>query len=172
MFARAIVLAIFISSLAAIPRHLYAKDAIATPPARLRQILNDDEPTKKLRQFTESVEKKNVGKAISHLNHPDTNLIQFLNAEVQGAPVLIYAIRNRLKPLTNQLISKGANLNAREKKTGLTPLIQAVIRKDTPLVKDLLIHGADIKMKANNRKSALDYARDNGSPPEMIELLN
>ncbi len=57
------------------------------------------------------------------------------------------------------LIEKKMDVNKTKRKSGLTPIIQAVCYGNIELVKLLISYGADIDTKDNLNLSALDYAR-------------
>jgi undecaprenyl pyrophosphate synthase len=66
------------------------------------------------------------------------------------------------------LIDMGAGVDEKDPETGRTPLMVAVDYGCRTTVVALLSHGADIHIKANNGKSALDLARDKG----LTEIAN
>lgn len=68
------------------------------------------------------------------------------------------------------LINMGASPDGKDPETGRTPLMVAVEYGCRSMVVALLSHGADIHIKANNGKSALDIANTKGLP-EIAELL-
>ena len=68
------------------------------------------------------------------------------------------------------LIDMGAKVNAQDPQTGRTPLMLAVEYECRSNVTALLSYGADIHIKANNGKSALEMARAKGLD-EVAELL-
>ena len=68
------------------------------------------------------------------------------------------------------LIDMGARVDAKDLETGRTPLMLAVEYECRSNVVALLSHGADIHIKANNGKSALEMARAKGLN-EVVELL-
>lgn len=53
---------------------------------------------------------------------------------------------------------------------GKTPLMHAVINNDIDSVKELIYNGADISIKDNNNRTALDYAYIN-MHHHMINIL-
>ena len=63
--------------------------------------------------------------------------------------------------IINYLKTKGANFNQTEK-TGNTPLHVAAWYNNQESVKDLLLNGADPKLKNNDNKTALDLAKEAG----------
>ncbi len=68
------------------------------------------------------------------------------------------------------LIDLGANVNAPDPETGRTPLILAVDYDCRSNIKALLAYGADIHIKADNGRSALDMALMRGQE-EISDLL-
>ena len=68
------------------------------------------------------------------------------------------------------LIDMGASVNAKDPQTGRTALMLAVEYECRSNIVALLSHGADIHIKANNGKSALELAQEKGLN-EIAELL-
>ena len=68
------------------------------------------------------------------------------------------------------LIDMGAGVNAKDPETGRTPLMLAIEYECRSNIVALLSHGADIHIKANNGKSALELAQAKGLD-EIAELL-
>ena len=69
------------------------------------------------------------------------------------------------------LIKMGASVNAKDPETGRTPLMVAVAYQCRAMVVVLLSHNADIHATANNGKSALDIAYENGLQEMEVLLL-
>jgi len=74
----------------------------------------------------------------------------------------------------NELIAKGANVNAKSH-YGLTPLEGAVWNGHIELVKLLIEKGADVNEKLDNNETALSIAQSKTSPyypqEEIVKLL-
>lgn len=87
-------------------------------------------------------------------------------ASVDGLPLLHAAAQNGACEAMDWLILSGARANERDA-SGSTALIQATLSESLPAVKLLLERGADPKLRDEEGKRALDYARS----PEMAELL-
>ena len=68
------------------------------------------------------------------------------------------------------LIKMGADVDDKDPETGRTPLMVAVDYGCRSIVVALLSHGADIHIRANNGKSALELAREKGLT-EIADLL-
>lgn len=68
------------------------------------------------------------------------------------------------------LIDMGARVDAPDPEMGHTPLIIAVEHQCRSVLVALLSHGADINVRANNGKSALDIARQKDQD-EIAKLL-
>ena len=122
-------------------------------------------------EFAKLVSTGRIDQAIEFLKKPGHPQFVLLNAKIKAVPVLVYSIRNGHQKLAQELMTTGSNLNARDEKTGQTALIAAVVRQNDELVKKLLELGADKEMRANNGKSPLDYAKENGLNKTSINLL-
>lgn len=85
---------------------------------------------------------------------------------VDGVPLLHAAAQNGACEAMAWLISRGAQVNARDAE-GSTPLIQAAASGSVSAVKLLLQHGADLHMRDTSGRSAVDFARSE----EMESLL-
>jgi ankyrin repeat protein len=68
------------------------------------------------------------------------------------------------------LLERGAAVNAREKRNGLSSLSHAVGRGEKELVSVLLAHGADPLLKDADGRTALERAEANGAS-EIVALL-
>lgn len=80
--------------------------------------------------------------------------------DTQGVGLLDEAIVNgNMEFITYLVVEKNMDVNSTKRKSGLTPLIQAACYGNIKLVKLLLDHGADIKIKDKMNLSAIDYAR-------------
>ncbi len=80
--------------------------------------------------------------------------------DTQGVGLLDEAIVNGdMEFITYLILEKNMDVNSTKRKSGLTPLIQAACYGNIELVKLLLDHGADIKIKDKMNLSAIDYAR-------------
>ena len=67
------------------------------------------------------------------------------------------------------LLENGADANYRYG-PGYTPLLTAAANGHLNIVKDLLVHGADIHAKANDGKTAVSIAEER-KHPEVAEFL-
>jgi ankyrin repeat protein len=72
--------------------------------------------------------------------------------------------------IVEMFLSYGADPNIAHKTAGTTPLIQAVFKADVRLVKLFLEHGADLDLKDNQGRTALDIAKKKNYL-EVIDLL-
>lgn len=70
---------------------------------------------------------------------------------------MVATMKNK-KDIAQLLIDNGANINA-QRYNGWTPLMLAVGIKNIDMVKFLLDNNADITIKNNSNKTALDIAR-------------
>jgi len=84
-------------------------------------------------------------------------------------PLVLAAYRGHTE-VVKLLLERGAFVNAREKRNGLSSLSHAVGRGDKELVAVLLAHGADPSLKAVDGRTALDRAEANGAT-EIVALL-
>ncbi len=101
---------------------------------------------------------------------------QFLRAgfspdltDERGVPLLCMAARNRHRGVVEQLLRKGADVNAVSKDRGNTALMDAAAEKDIDLVKDLIESGTDLNIKNKAGQSALILAA--GQKAEDIAVL-
>jgi hypothetical protein len=89
-----------------------------------------------------------------------------------GTPTIIYAIvsssRNKVEILA-ALLQKQVNINTQER-DGTTPLMFALLSNQTEVAKLLIAHHADIKLRDNKGRLALDFAETMGNI-EIIPLL-
>ncbi|GAA4812639.1 ankyrin repeat domain-containing protein [Litoribaculum gwangyangense] len=60
-----------------------------------------------------------------------------------------------------KLIARGADVN--EKSNGMTPAMYAAKFNRTDILELLIVHGANLKAKSDNKKTALDYAELHGA---------
>lgn len=82
---------------------------------------------------------------------------------------LHYAVFHGNLEITEYLIEKGADVNARNRNSD-TPLHLAAMNGNVDIAKILLKHNADVNAKNNEGKTALDYATNNNHQ-ELVELL-
>ena len=70
------------------------------------------------------------------------------------------------------LVKAGADVNAKEKNDGLTPLMLAALHNEnSTIIKALLEDGADINLKSNADMTAYEYAMKNESPISMLDIV-
>ncbi len=72
--------------------------------------------------------------------------------------------------LLEQLVKMGVNVNAEDPETGRTALMIAVNYDHRSAVVSLLSHRADIHIKANNGRSAVDIAKTKGQT-DLVALM-
>jgi len=88
-----------------------------------------------------------------------------------GVTPLHRAARFRSPVAAKELIASGADVNAVDKRTGSTPLHRVVTHTGAPstagkedraieLARLLLFHGADVRIKNQNGKLAIDYVKN------------
>ncbi|WP_264705551.1 ankyrin repeat domain-containing protein [Wolbachia endosymbiont (group A) of Gymnosoma rotundatum] len=82
---------------------------------------------------------------------------------------LHYAVFHGNLEITEYLIEKGADVNARNRNSN-TPLHLAIMKGKIDVVKVLLKHNADVNAKNNEGKTALHYATD-FNHRDLVELL-
>ncbi len=82
---------------------------------------------------------------------------------------LIKAVKNGDAAMVQTLLSKGANVNARDEWTN-TVLAWAVMNDDLDCATALLEKGADVNIKSFRKLSPLHLATNNGNP-RMVKLL-
>ena len=86
-----------------------------------------------------------------------------------GAPAV--AIEGSLADYYRELISEGADVNAKDD-NGSTPLMHAALNSKTPEIVNLLIEaGADVNAKDDTGKTPLMDAARYSSSPEIVTLL-
>lgn len=86
-----------------------------------------------------------------------------------NTPLMVAAWEENLKAV-KLLAESGACINQQDKGNGFTPLIKAVFKNRSDIVKYLLEKGADRNVYSFERKSALDYAYERNNK-EIINLL-
>ena len=70
------------------------------------------------------------------------------------------------------LIEAGADVNAKEKNGGLTPLMLAALQNEnSSIIKALLEDGADINLKSDAGMTAYEYAMKNESPISKMDIV-
>jgi len=72
--------------------------------------------------------------------------------------------------LVEPLVKMGVNVNAQDPETGRTALMIAVNYGCRSVIVSLLSYHADVHIKANNGRSAVDIAHTKGQP-EIVALL-
>ena len=90
-----------------------------------------------------------------------------------GLTPLHLAVRNSHQPggFVETLVNAGAKVNVKSK-SGYTPLHYVVIAKEPmEAARALLRAGADKDAKDNKGKSVLDYAKEEGLPADVIQIL-
>src|SRR5689334_12955373 len=94
-----------------------------------------------------------------------------LNARdrVGSAPLHVAAWSGKIG-IASLLISRGADVNARQNETGLTPLDYAVLSGTAAIVKLLVGAGARIDIEDHCGETALHLAAA-GNRPDILELL-
>jgi len=95
-----------------------------------------------------------------------------LNKQVADpqATILWMAVEKDNTKAVKELLKRRANVEAKDKKSGTTPLWKAIINKNIELASLLLRYGADIKIKHPNGQTMLWYATSRGLW-EISELL-
>ena len=69
-----------------------------------------------------------------------------------------------------KLISRGADINA--KSNGMTPVMYAAKFNRTDILKLLIVHGANLKAKSDNKMTALKYAQLHGAKDAEAIIKN
>ena len=100
----------------------------------------------------------------ANVNEPSQNERNPFNT-----PLMVAAWEENLKAV-KLLAESGACINQQDKGNGFTPLIKAVFKNRSDIVKYLLEKGADRNVYSFERKSALDYAYERNNK-EIINLL-
>jgi ankyrin repeat protein len=83
---------------------------------------------------------------------------------------LLKKVRNATEDNIPLSFSKNLHLNAKNKKSGMTPLLYAIFNEHNETAKKLIYFGADVNEVDNYEKTALMYASDNCNL-DMIRLL-
>ncbi len=78
---------------------------------------------------------------------------------------------NEKTAIVETLLAAGADPNARERITGKTALMWAVLQNQTAMVRSLILHGASINAKDKNGWTALIHAARRGNPSIVAFLL-
>ncbi|NEQ51730.1 MAG: ankyrin repeat domain-containing protein [Leptolyngbya sp. SIO3F4] len=94
----------------------------------------------------------------------DPNLVYHTNT------ALTYAARDGFTEIARLLIEHGAEVNWIDGE-GVTPLILASFKDHIDLVQLLLAHGADIAVRDQWNRTALDYALRRGETDPIAQLL-
>lgn len=68
------------------------------------------------------------------------------------------------------LVAAGADVNAKGDQ-GATPLFNAVMGESADVVSFLLNSGADIGVSNNYKRKVIEYAKNVGSPPSILAIL-
>jgi ankyrin repeat protein len=88
----------------------------------------------------------------------------------EGVTPLVLASYRGQTEVVKLLLERGAAVNARENRNGLSSLSHAVGRGDKELVSVLLAHGADPLLKSADGRTPLERAEANGAK-EIVALL-
>jgi len=83
---------------------------------------------------------------------------------------LLKKVRNATNDDIPLSFSKKLHLNAKNEKSGMTPLLYAIFNEHNKTAKKLIDHGADVNEVDKDSKTALMYASDNCNL-EMVRLL-
>ena len=125
-----------------------------------------------VKSFHLALTKDRVPEAIEFLVNHGAN-IEAVDSD-NKTPLHYAAKKDENLVIANYLLDRGARVNTTYSKHQ-TPLIIAAKKGALVLVKLLLDHGANITIRDNDQKSALDYAREKGAHKpgyeEVIELL-
>ena len=118
------------------------------------------------------------------INNDDEQVTRLLkqgidaNGRHMGMTFLYWAVDSRNITIVQELLSAGANINARSGPASRTALHQAVRDGDVKLVRFLLRHGADTKARTTHGRTPLDYATNPPAPlsvppnaEEIVKLL-
>lgn len=70
----------------------------------------------------------------------------------------------------NDLLSAGANVNAKENIVGVTALMNAVMHGSADVVRALIAKGANVNAKTDNGKSVLNFATEDDSAGKAMGL--
>jgi len=89
-----------------------------------------------------------------------------VNQEVDGRPLILYAADFGQEPIISYLLTKGANVNAKDKH-GISALLAAIWEGHTECVRLLLSKGASKDGSSPDGKSYLESAEKD----EIRELL-
>lgn len=86
---------------------------------------------------------------------------------------LMFALKyaNPSVDIIEALIKAGADVNAKEKTVGLTPLIYAIQFKNLETINALIKAGADVNVKNKDGYTALASAAMNNKDPEVVKAL-
>ena len=99
---------------------------------------------------------------------------EILNSLQRGHKPLVYAVINRQKEIAEFLISRGADVNEKDKISSYTPIIWAMRNNDLEMIKMFLDIGADLFLTTDfgesylhfavfmNRKNLVEYFLDKG----------
>ncbi len=89
--------------------------------------------------------------------------------DMMGSTPLFLAVTENNPEIVSLLISKGADMNHKDKIYGFSPLLMALQSNYNEVARILIAEGADIELRGNNQATALLLACMNSR--EMAELL-
>ena len=93
------------------------------------------------------------------------------DSDVTGTHFLHYAVKNNLIEIAQLLIDRGSNINFQEQKhSGQTPLMEACNTGVIQMVKLLVEHGADLSIKDDFGRNAVDHAKKVGQS-QIVKYL-
>ncbi len=96
---------------------------------------------------------------------------QLLALNDYGETPLLYTIKHGQPAFVDRLLSKGADVNAPNPRTGETPLIAAVISGDREMLKEIMAHGAQLDQGDNEGLTPLVWACRKGDLEAVRALL-
>ena len=102
-----------------------------------------------------------------------SNGISIESVTRKGYTPLLYACtHNNILDVSKFFLNRGANVNACDFVCKSTPLVEAIYRKDYPLVRLLLSYGAELEHRDNTESTPLHWAARAGDLEIMTLLIN
>ncbi len=89
----------------------------------------------------------------------------------EGETALHYAVKSGTSDVVKTLLEAGAEVNVQSTEYKFTPLHHALIRRNNDIVASLLKHGANPNDEDYAGVTALQYAHDVHTSPDLIKKM-